>query len=203
MEMLSLDLATVLYDLAGWAFIASLVIGVIATCVMFLTGKIKEVHWDKERSASNERIAGLDKETADAKRRQKEAELKLAQMEKRQEPRGVPDDRIANILRTAPPAKVILLYQKGDRDSVLFAGGVKDAIRMGGWEILEFKGVDDINEGGTGQGDMMFWMRSLGNKSESIRMLEVALTEAGFRFGGMSDPDLPDDTLRLKIFTKP
>ena len=153
--------------------------------------------------SEGKQVAILQTETADAKRRQAEAEIKLAQVKKRLEPRGTPVELIAGILRTAPPAKVIIVRQKGDRDAALFAGPVQEALIMGGWEILESKVVPDITDRGAGQGDMMFWMRSLDIKSASMRALIRALTEAGFTWSGMSDQALPDDTLRLIIYPKP
>jgi hypothetical protein len=190
-----------------WLYVFILVIGAVVTVLLFFSGnKVQEAikaDADARLKSSEVRIAALQIEVADAKRQQAEAELKLEELRKRHEPRGVNVGLIANILKTAPPAKVILLHQKGDRDSALFVLMVREALLSGGWEVLESKGVDDINERGTAQGDMMFWMRSLDNKSESIKALEKALTAAGFRLSGMRDPDLPDDTLRLKIFTKP
>lgn len=55
----SLEAATRAFDFASVVFIVSLVVGVLATCVIVWMGTVKEAHWDNERRTSNERIATL------------------------------------------------------------------------------------------------------------------------------------------------
>ena len=202
METLSLELATILYDLASWAFIISLVVGVVATCVMFLTGKVKEAHWDKERSASKERIAALDKETAEAKRGQAETELKLEEIRKRQGPRGLLIQVVVDTLRAAPPGKAIIRYQQGLPESALFASTLAKAVSNGGWEVLEVKGVPSITDGSLSQASIDISARSL-DQSEPVQALMAAFTKAGYGPSGGRDETIPADTVRITVNPKP
>jgi hypothetical protein len=166
-------------------------------------GAFKDEALNRFKTESAKELAILQTEAADAKRRQAEAETELVKLRKRQEdPRGVPDRLIADILLTASPAEVILLYHQGSPESRLFASGVHRALSMGGWKVLEVKGVASITERGSGQGDFIFWMRDLEFTSPHMKALEKAFKAAGFNFSGMGDPELPDDTLRIIINPK-
>jgi outer membrane murein-binding lipoprotein Lpp len=61
---ISLDAATVLFSVADWGLLGSLLVGVISTFAIVRLGNVKEAYWDASREASDERIAGLNRETA-------------------------------------------------------------------------------------------------------------------------------------------
>src|SRR5262245_45666837 len=60
---MSYETASNISDVANWALVIRLVVGVAATFAIWYTGHIKEEHWDREREHSKERIAVLDNET--------------------------------------------------------------------------------------------------------------------------------------------
>ena len=60
---LSLEVASRISDWANLAFIGSLVAGVVATVLIVWMANVKEGHWDRERDAAKERIAGLLNDT--------------------------------------------------------------------------------------------------------------------------------------------
>jgi len=60
----SLDTASSIADKANVALIGSLVVGVVSTVLIVWMGNVKESHWELDRTASAERIAQLNNETA-------------------------------------------------------------------------------------------------------------------------------------------
>ena len=61
-----LTVATRVFDVSSVIFVLSLVIGLIATISIVWMGNVKEHHWDEQRQQSQEKIAGLEAETAKA-----------------------------------------------------------------------------------------------------------------------------------------
>ena len=81
----SLPVANQIAEFANFLFIASLVVGVVATATIVWTTGVKEAYWDKDRRDSAEKIASLSvqsdqlrKDTAEANARAAEAQLALA-----------------------------------------------------------------------------------------------------------------------------
>jgi hypothetical protein len=161
----------------------------------------------KERALNaGKEVAKLQTEAAVAKRRQAEAETQLAKVTKRQEPRSINIELIASALKTAPPAKVILLYQQGLPKSANFASMVHQALNKGGWKVLESKAVPVTTTWGySTQGDMMLMAGDLllAPMSESIHALMNVFAESAIDIFGTNDAALPENTIRLIIFPKP
>jgi hypothetical protein len=74
-------------QLGEWAFIASLVVGVIATVLIVWMSGVKEAYWEKDRGDSAERIAQLvvqgdrlRNDTAEANARATNAQLALEKL---------------------------------------------------------------------------------------------------------------------------
>lgn len=156
---------------------------------------------EKDNLKQVKQVAALQFEVATAKRRQAEAETQLTKVQKRQQPRtlGV---NIIPILRTAPPGKIIIWYQQGLPESALFASSLGMTLMEGGWTVLEIKGLSSITEKGASLNDMDLRMWNLSDKSEPLRVLKQALTEAGYTVSGTHDPTLTDDVPRLIINPK-
>src|SRR4051794_33189876 len=76
---MSLATATWWSDAANLMLIFSLVAGVISTFVIVQTGNVKEHHWEKDRQASGERIAALNRETERLSKEGKEAGANIAE----------------------------------------------------------------------------------------------------------------------------
>jgi len=55
----SLPVANHIADLANIFFIGSLVVGVAATVLIVWMSGVKEAYWEKDRTESAERVAGL------------------------------------------------------------------------------------------------------------------------------------------------
>jgi hypothetical protein len=61
---MSLAAASLFGTIANWVLLASLLGGVLSTFVIVKTADVKEDHWAEDRRVSNERIAGLNNDTA-------------------------------------------------------------------------------------------------------------------------------------------
>jgi hypothetical protein len=61
---MSLATASLVGGIANLVLLVSLVGGVVSTFVIVKTGDVKEDHWAEDRKVSNERIAGLNNDTA-------------------------------------------------------------------------------------------------------------------------------------------
>jgi hypothetical protein len=61
---MSLPVASLVGTAANWVLLASLIGGVLSTFVIVKSSDVKEEHWAEDRRISNERIAGLNNDTA-------------------------------------------------------------------------------------------------------------------------------------------
>jgi hypothetical protein len=61
---MSLSVASLVGTVANWTLLVSLVVGVLSTFVIVKASDVKEEHWAEDRRVSNERIAGLNNDTA-------------------------------------------------------------------------------------------------------------------------------------------
>jgi hypothetical protein len=61
---MSLGTASLVSTIANWLLLASLVGGVLSTFAIVKSSDVKEEHWAEDRRISNERIAGLNNDTA-------------------------------------------------------------------------------------------------------------------------------------------
>lgn len=132
----SLELATRIYDGASIAFLCSLIVGVFSTALIIVMGSVKESHWEKEREASHERIAELGKETAEANKHAKEAELAL---EKFRAPRTLPSTKRAQFLEKLKPfSGTPFDLGESDAESIEFALIIASVLSEAGWHHIEW-----------------------------------------------------------------
>jgi hypothetical protein len=64
---LPLSWAEGVWSWANWTFVASLLVGVVATIAIVVSSNVKERYWDEERRKSAERISSNEAETEKAK----------------------------------------------------------------------------------------------------------------------------------------
>lgn len=72
---MSLETATLWFDIANGVLLASLLFGVLSTFAIVRLGNVKEHHWDLAREQSRERVKGLELETAKANQKAEEERL--------------------------------------------------------------------------------------------------------------------------------
>jgi hypothetical protein len=135
-RMFGLDLDAwnvVMVSFLGVAAIAAVVVG-LSTAIIIKLQKQSELE-------SNERIASLvtqgdqlRKDTAEANNRTKEAELKLLELRKQQEPRIINGDIFLAAMEGRPKAKVELLYVAEDPESYSLALQIGWWLMDSGWE---------------------------------------------------------------------
>lgn len=150
-------------------------------------------------------VAGLEKEAAEAKRRQAEAEIQLAEIKKEQEPRGIFLAGFFSALKKAPPSKVIIMYQEGSPETFLFTTTLVMQLGVAGWEVPKPVGMASIvsSDKGAALAEIVFVMRSLDHPSPSVQALREALIAGGQKkLASIRDESLHDDTLRLLIGPK-
>lgn len=122
----SLELATRISDGANITFLISLVVGLVSTCFIIVMANVKEAHWDRERQASNERIAELEKDTA-------EAELAL---EKFRAPRELTQDQQRQVVKQLKPFSGTAFNLSGlTNEQMFFALSIGDTLTEAGWTI--------------------------------------------------------------------
>lgn len=123
----SLETASSVSNWANIFFIGSLVVGVVSTVLIVWMSNVKEAHWDELRRKSEERIAALSaqgerlrKETAEANDRAAQANARAEEakldLEKYKQPRQLDINSFLETLKSAPPAKVEVLYVRECND---------------------------------------------------------------------------------------
>lgn len=78
-------------------------------------------------------ILSLQKDVSDAKTRQAEAETKLEEVRKKQEPRQLDLEKFSNALKGKAPAEVEILYQPDDKEAYVLANMTLLGLVGGGW----------------------------------------------------------------------
>ena len=92
-------------------------------------------------------VAQIEKEAADARTRQAEAEKLLAQVKKKQDPRVIRADMFKNARFSSEPYRVDVLYPKASDESFIVAGQLARALsEIPGWSISAPKPVPESTE---------------------------------------------------------
>lgn len=207
---LSLESSTRIYDLANLGLIVSLVGGVISTVVIVWMGNIKEAHWDKERHESRERVAELGKETAEANKRAKEAELAL---EKFRAPRKFDPDRRAQFIETLKPfARTAYDVSTYGPDSVEFALHIAEVLKDAAWDLRNWTGGGSttiLPAANRYAGNVVLFgvdIRGYNPKlTEAVNVLVKVLKDAGFDEirGDIREPALTSEANMIHIMIGP
>jgi hypothetical protein len=142
----SLEAATFVSDVANFALLASLVVGVIATALIVWMANVKEAHWDHDRQASRERVAGLESSVADADARAADANriaegerLARIKIEAGLASRRLTPDQSAKLTAAlrgmAAQVPVINVTRLGDKEAFDFGTDLIQAIRAAGVQV--------------------------------------------------------------------
>jgi hypothetical protein len=170
----------------------------------------------------DEKIAGLEKEAADAKTAQQKveidlskqrertanAEIELEKVRQRQAPRGIPpnaESAMLSILKGAPPGKAAIVYQQGSPETFGFATTLWSFfIFHTGWQVSKPQPASSIvsGKGFAFNTDVILMMHDLDKPSASQIALSQALAAAGFRIGSVRDDSLPIDLVVLLVSPK-
>lgn len=119
----SLDVASRIADMANIFFIGSLVVGVVSTILIVWMASVKEHHWDQLRHESDERIA-------ESNARQKEAELKLAELRKQVAARHLNVQEFAKSLNGMPKLPVEIMFPRDDGEAFQLALEIRDGLKL-------------------------------------------------------------------------
>jgi hypothetical protein len=131
----SLEAANRIADLANIVFVCSLVIGLIATCIIIWMANVKEAHWDVAREASQMRITELNKETEQAKAESAKANLEI---ERIKAPRSISPEARTEILASLAPFKgehIAVGLNGQDPESITFAEQLLGVVEASGWTM--------------------------------------------------------------------
>jgi len=99
------------------------------------TANERAAELEKQNLALRGGVAGLEKEAAEARRRQAEAELRLEEIRKRQEPRWLPWDKFVGELKGKPTGAAEILYQPNDAEAYNLATEIQMALSFVGWQV--------------------------------------------------------------------
>ena len=134
----SLPVANHIADMANVFFIGSLVVGVVSTILIVWMSGVKETYWEKDRTESAERVAGLmlqgdqlRKDTAEANKVAAQARLEL---QKLQAWRMVDSAKFnAKLVGVETPTNVEILYVPECSDCFMVAGMVAALLKDKNW----------------------------------------------------------------------
>jgi hypothetical protein len=148
----SLETASRVADLANGLFIASLVLGVFSTILIWWMANVKEAHWNNLRRESDEKIAQANKAAAlanerasineqsaiDAKR-ELEAEMTARlQLQEKVAPRNLGPDQqqaLADAVRGYAGKSVAIQSYAQDAEAGLLAQQIASGLQVGGLEV--------------------------------------------------------------------
>jgi hypothetical protein len=218
------EFASRLYDWANVGLIGSLAVGVVSTALLVWMGNVKESYLKTDLGQTKEKaerlensnltlrgqVAGLERDAADAKTRQAEAEIQLAKVLKKQEPRWIPTGKFVAAFGKAHPGRAFVQYQSGNPEIAMFASGsITPALVASGWHLE--KGNPQPIPSAAPQGivaamsEVFLYTKSKGNPSDPLSPvggLNKAFTECGFRPTILSNDGLPVDTVLIVIGPK-
>ncbi len=118
------------YDIANIAFMVSLIVGLVATFVIFRTSSSKEEYLKRELSIMYERAAVLEKEAANAR-------LETEKIKKSVAWRVIPPDSVSVFEKvlSAKPGAVNLRYTDGDPEALFLAIQISQILTKAHWKI--------------------------------------------------------------------
>ena len=225
---MSLSTASLWFDVANYALVVSLVLGVIATFVIVRTVSIKESYWDVDRENAKERIATLAAETeaskaaiAEANARALEAQAQLAKFKSPRSMTPEQQSRISTKLGIFKGTRFDMAVLPGDPEAALFLGQISKTLQSSGWEWIEFAhptgplqftytwpGLPNVGQlGGVGI-DIFINSDHFSEFASVSQALATILAEEGFSNGkvGSAVPEqgIPNhDTIHIIIGKKP
>ncbi|MDQ1611463.1 MAG: hypothetical protein QOG00_1394, partial [Pyrinomonadaceae bacterium] len=204
------------------------VISGVLAAFTFLAGAAALVTGTISGNRQAERVAVLEKATAEAKQKQVEAEVQLAKLRNRQEPRITAVSKLIESLKGKPAGVAEILYQEGDGEAYNFATWLNSVLVYSKWQVSEPRPIGDTISGEysgipiEALCEMPSPMRlgaspfgvSIVTNSRTMEMLSakemngykalfVALSSADIRMGSTQiDNTLPDGFLRIVVAQK-
>lgn len=141
---LSPELAEDIFWYANWVLVGALVVGVLATYAIVVSGDAKERHLKHELSEKDlafnkykieaaERVATLETSAAEAGARQKEAELALQRVRRVLNSRTIPAPEFLELLEPQPKGDVEILYLRDDSETHSLAFQIAYLLQQAKW----------------------------------------------------------------------
>lgn len=125
---------------SNWFFLASLVIGIIATFLLIVSGGVKEANLKRELANSREKTAALELEVVRAKQRlQKESHERLM-LQMQLSPRvlsAVALESLGDAVRAFSGDSVAIETYVHDAEAANLAGQLIDCLRAGGLQVSD------------------------------------------------------------------
>lgn len=113
---------------ANWALVGALILGVVATCAIVVSGN------DRDRALKKE-LKDKDESIANANARTKEAELKLEELRRQVGPRHVNRDAFLNSIQGDIKGKVEILYSRDDPECFEVAQQLWQLLITAKWDV--------------------------------------------------------------------
>jgi len=134
---------------------------------------------DLQIGEQREHVLTFAKELAEARTKQAEAELKLEEVRKKQQSRTVGDE-FDEVLKGKPIGNIVILYQAGNPETLMFAFDLYEHLSELGWQSPRLPRVvpSDINEQVGGSTDVLLFSPTF-RLSEEIKALQEALVQSG------------------------
>lgn len=131
--------ADAVYSLANWVLIGALVLGVVATYAIVVSGKIKEKRFKQELSETYERAANAELQAAEAIQKAEEEKLARVKIEESIAWRRLSKDQkevLTSKLNRFSGQSVSLWYGAGDKEAETFAWELATALHNAKWEVF-------------------------------------------------------------------
>ena len=122
--------ASWLYNLANYALVGSLIVGVVATVFVVWMGNVKEDYLWRDVSAAKERAATLEKQAADAR-------LQTEQLKSAIRNRSIDAASYVLLVQalSVAPSSAIVRYPQGDHEAWQLSAQILSAFLAAKWKV--------------------------------------------------------------------
>ncbi len=186
---ISSDAATWGFHVANAFLIGALVVGLIATFAIYWLGNIKEDY-------SQERSDKLENDTAQAKARTAEAELRLEELRRRLAPRQINGVEFIEALKGKPKAFIEILYRRDDGEAFALALQFRDWLKAAAWTSNE---PSPIGASESARLTMQPSTVGVGGQPSGVTIVARADSNEDFRILGDRDANTTINALRVAL----
>jgi len=174
LEWLSLESASFWNTIANWGLLIGLIVGVISTFFIVVTGNIKEKHFRLEIAESN-------KQAAEANQKAESERLARLKIEEKIAPRGLSPAQFGNLrnklIEFASTPIDVCVFPEGSSDIIPLSHEILHVLQAAKWDALMFTAI------GSGANVMGIWV-SISNRSDitvksAAKLLISALNSEG------------------------
>ena len=166
-------------------------------------GKVKDAQSAQEKAVSDERMLALDKEVAEARTKQAEAERALLELQERMKPRHLTPEqraRLLEILKATTKGNIKVSCAVSNEESCAFAVELANLLKAAGWSVT---GVGQLVKGGK-QAGIFLRRRSIEVEPTSVDVLLTAFSTIGFPLEMEIDGKIREGVgLQLAVGAKP